>query len=235
MALFKSPIVSDASGSIGGATFSKNKGGLYMRARVKGTQPNTTAQTDARNRLKAITQAWATLTQAERDAWIAAAQSSTYQNALGDTKHLTGSQLFTKLNGSARAANPSASLITSPPSTLYATQMTLEEFIATSVSGFLNVDLGVQGDPDDQEICQVYIARNISAGVANVKKSKFKKVGELYGTGSINGAAISTLIAELSLPASIGSRCSIFLKVTNVATGAVAISNTATDIVESGA
>jgi len=41
---FKSPILSQASGSIAGITFSHNRGGMYVRARAVPTNPGSPQQ-----------------------------------------------------------------------------------------------------------------------------------------------------------------------------------------------
>ncbi|KKM06452.1 hypothetical protein LCGC14_1743870, partial [marine sediment metagenome] len=47
--LFKSGLITQGSGSIGGLTASHNRGGMYFRARTIPTNPATSFQTVVRN------------------------------------------------------------------------------------------------------------------------------------------------------------------------------------------
>lgn len=89
---------SDASGSIAGTTFSKNAGGLYLRKRVKPTNPQSDDQAEQRNFLAQLSQAWRGLSQSERQTWISCAKDFPYSNVLGITKTLSGFGLYVQLN-----------------------------------------------------------------------------------------------------------------------------------------
>jgi hypothetical protein len=84
MVLIKSTLIAQASGSLAGATFSRNKGGAYMRARVRGTNPNSVSQTRARTALSDFASLFATLTSAQRQTWEQYAEEAVHVNALGD-------------------------------------------------------------------------------------------------------------------------------------------------------
>lgn len=97
--LFKSPIFSQASGSIAGATFSRNRGGMYTRARAIPTNPNTTKQANIRSYLTSMVTYWTTtLTAVQRLGWEVYASNVTVLNRLGDAVHLTGQQMFLRTN-----------------------------------------------------------------------------------------------------------------------------------------
>lgn len=97
---FKSAIITQASGSIGGATYAHNQGGLYIRARSIPTNPNTTPQQAARNAFGSLAMAWReTLTSAQRSAWEAYAANTPVTNSLGDSILLSGQQMFIRNNG----------------------------------------------------------------------------------------------------------------------------------------
>lgn len=84
MVLIKSTLIAQASGSLAGATFSRNKGGAYMRARVRGTNPNSVSQTRARTTLSRFASEFASLTSAQRQTWEQYAEEAVHVNALGD-------------------------------------------------------------------------------------------------------------------------------------------------------
>ncbi len=95
---FISPLVSDARASLGGATFSKNRGGNFARARVAPVQPRTAAQQAARASLSALSSSWRSLTPTEQAAWASIAQSITTKSSLGVSYTPTGSQLYVQCN-----------------------------------------------------------------------------------------------------------------------------------------
>lgn len=91
---FISPLVSDARASLGGATFSKNRGGNYVRAKVAPVQPRTVAQQNARSNLATISGAWKSLTQNQIAGWNSLASGVTLSDSLGNSYSPSGAQLF---------------------------------------------------------------------------------------------------------------------------------------------
>lgn len=95
--IFKSPLLSQASGSLAGNVFSHNQGGMYMRARATPTNPNTEAQQAVRDGLRNAVFAWSNvLTQAQRDVWDTYAFNTPTFNRLGEATHKTGQQMFVR-------------------------------------------------------------------------------------------------------------------------------------------
>jgi hypothetical protein len=86
------------SGKMAGHVFANNRGGNYMRVKTKPTNPRTVAQMGARNRFTSLSQAWKSITDAQRNAWNAAVSNWGRTNVFGDIKSPTGAQLFQKLN-----------------------------------------------------------------------------------------------------------------------------------------
>ena len=95
---YTSPILSQARASLGGATFSANRGGNYIRARIAPVQPRSTAQQQARAQFSTVSGNWKTLTAAQRAGWAAAAAGVTLQDSLGNSYIPTGNQLYVGLN-----------------------------------------------------------------------------------------------------------------------------------------
>lgn len=96
---FKSEIVTQASGSIGGVTYSHNRGGLYRRARAIPTNPASAAQVDVRNNLSNLATRWReVLTQSQRDAWRTYAENTPLTDTFGDELILTGQQMYIRCN-----------------------------------------------------------------------------------------------------------------------------------------
>jgi hypothetical protein len=96
---FKSQIFTQVSGSVGGLTFSRNKGGLYTRARSIPTNPATAAQVAARDALSTLVDAWTnSLTSGQRDAWATYALNTPVVDVFGDSKLLSGQQMYIRSN-----------------------------------------------------------------------------------------------------------------------------------------
>ncbi len=114
MAIFTAgPVVATISGSIGGTTFSRNRGGSYMRNRAIPLNPNTSFQINVRSILASQSQAWADQTDAVRAAWENWAVQNPVINALGRSIILSGAQAFIQLR--ARLALAGDTVITNPP------------------------------------------------------------------------------------------------------------------------
>ncbi len=91
---FTSPIISAASGSVAGLTFSRNQGGQYIRKRAVPTNPNSTEQQAARAALSSCGDTWTQFGQEDRDAWAAYADATSWTDALGESIKLSGWQAF---------------------------------------------------------------------------------------------------------------------------------------------
>lgn len=92
-------ILADARGSIGSTVFSRNRGGVYIRNRVKPTNPQSDLQVAARAHLSTCQAYYRdTLTSVQRDSWEAAAQTATFPNKLGEMVKVTAINLFVMVN-----------------------------------------------------------------------------------------------------------------------------------------
>lgn len=88
-----------ASGSIAGNTFARNRFGNYMRARTKPVNPNTAAQTRIRDIIAYLTQVWSTIITAQQRAdWGVYASNVAMKNRLGETINLTGFNHYIRSN-----------------------------------------------------------------------------------------------------------------------------------------
>ncbi len=96
--LITSAIMTAASGSVGGVTASRNRFGMYLRARAMPVNPNTTFQQAVRAQLAAFATRWSTLTVLQRDTWEVYAKNTPTENALGQTVTLTGFQQYVRSN-----------------------------------------------------------------------------------------------------------------------------------------
>ncbi len=88
----------DMSGSIGGGVVAKNKGGPYMRRRVKPLNPTSTYSANVRNIFTSISSGWSALTDAQRTSWNEGAKQHPVSSALGEQTFMSGKAWYQRLN-----------------------------------------------------------------------------------------------------------------------------------------
>jgi len=87
------------SGSLGGITASRNRGGAYLRNRSIPVQPNTPRQQAAKTAMGELVQAWPeTLTDGQRQGWRDYAAAVPRTDPLGQLVTLTGQQMYIAAN-----------------------------------------------------------------------------------------------------------------------------------------
>jgi len=97
--LFKSQVLTQASGSVGGLTYSHNRAGMYTRARSIPTNPQSQYQQASREALATLSQAWSqTLTPTQRAGWAAYAAAVSKTGILGDPIFITGFNWYVACN-----------------------------------------------------------------------------------------------------------------------------------------
>jgi hypothetical protein len=84
-----------------GLTLSRNRGGLYIRARANPVNPASAEQTAVRTIFGNLSTRWQSLTDDQREAWTTYAINVTVTNSLGEQITLTGHQMYIR-NNSAR-------------------------------------------------------------------------------------------------------------------------------------
>jgi hypothetical protein len=96
---FKSALVTEASGSIGGMTASHNKGGLYLRARAIPTNPNSPQQQVVRGFVAQLAGLWSdTLTVAQRFGWDLYASVVPLPDPIGEPRDVGGLPMYIRSN-----------------------------------------------------------------------------------------------------------------------------------------
>lgn len=113
------------SGSIAGATYSRNRYGQYCRTRAIPVNPNSTFQGAVRTRFAATSEAWRALTDLQRAGWESLGASVTRTDALGQSYTLNGQTCYSMVNNNNLAAGNAvvadAPAFTSPVALLTAT------------------------------------------------------------------------------------------------------------------
>lgn len=133
MATFKlGAIITDIRGSIAGTTIRRTPNGHIMYNK-QGTQIKSAfAPASKKNELSNIFKAWGELDKAKQTAWSENALLYPIKNKFGDSKFLTGRQLFTKLNGQLLPTGA-----TSNP-------LTFDTFVESKTATLVNFSLGAE-------------------------------------------------------------------------------------------
>lgn len=91
--------VAQASGSIGGTTFSRNAAGAYMRTRAIPVDPASQQQQVVRSALATLTSRWVdTLTPAQRNAWKAYSDNVPIVGPLGNARTVGALAMYVRSN-----------------------------------------------------------------------------------------------------------------------------------------
>lgn len=99
MALFKSSVLAQSSGSLAGTVFSHNRGGQYIRNRSTPTNPATSQQTAVRNALATLSNAWVNLlTAQQRTDWDVYAANVPLTNRVGELINVGGLGMYQRGN-----------------------------------------------------------------------------------------------------------------------------------------
>lgn len=107
------PMVGQASGSIAATTFSHNRYGAYVRNRAIPIKSTTSYAQASKARLTEASQAWASLTDAQRLAWKNWALANPITDVLGEKQELDGHAAYVQLNTRMLAAG--LTKLTAPP------------------------------------------------------------------------------------------------------------------------
>jgi hypothetical protein len=170
MALIKSTLLAQISGSINGATFSHNKGGAYVRNRSLPSNPGTDRQDQVRTALTSLSKMWAeSLTDAQRELWRLYGGAITVLNRIGDPIHLSGIASFNRVN-LFRMATLGLEPVLTPPEGGTGSETPIPSFTSaafTNNDGTITVTLTVTGVVDDPPgwgaVC--YFSGPLSPGV----------------------------------------------------------------------
>lgn len=130
-------LVGQISGSVGGDTFSRNRGGPYVRTRAVPVTSTSDYAMAAKNRLGLASTRWQTLTEAERAAWTNWATNRPVTDRLGESITLSGQQAFITIN--ARLEQAGDTLLDEPPTVgspdgLLDLSVTAEDHTATAAA-----------------------------------------------------------------------------------------------------
>jgi hypothetical protein len=131
-----------------GLTVSQNgRNGQFSRALVIPANPQTDAQLRVRHFLANVASQWATLTQAQRDAWTVAGKAHQSKARLGQSGPLTGFQLYAKINCSRLIIGGTE--VSTPPAAPAFPLLPVSGLAITNVGGTVSLKLTTTDAPGD--------------------------------------------------------------------------------------
>jgi hypothetical protein len=159
--------ISSGSGSAGGTTLTRSRGGLAFRSRRIPSNKNTDAQQAARAGLSATSSAWQKLTAAQQAAWTTFAQSLPVTDKLGQKMTLSGFNMFTKYAAYTIIAgeNPASYTAPTPGYSLSPPLWSAAPIISGgSFDGILNSPVIPANFPSALDVILIYTSRPVSKG-----------------------------------------------------------------------
>ena len=198
MALIKSTILAQISGSINGMTFAHNRGGAYARNRSLPSNPGTDRQDQVRTAMASISKAWGSvLDEGQREAWRIFGSQQQVQNRIGDTITLSGIAAFNRMN-LFRMSTLGQAMVEDPPAAM-GSQDPPPTFV--SVNGVTSLD----GQPASADIVMntsstgysvaVYYAGPIKPGI---KYYRGPYIG--HTTTAVTGTPVAVTLTDLVMP-----------------------------------
>lgn len=179
MAKFTSGIgFGQASGSVAGSTYSRNRFGPYIRNRAVPVNPSTVRQLAVRARFGNLTQTWRALTAAQRLEWNTQAPNYTLVNSLGEQYTPSGFNLYLKSNMVRVAAG--LAVASTPPA--QQTQAVITSASATAVGGTGVVTVTFAPAIVASSFYLLRATAPMSAGKTFFNRSQFKDLGFLDST-----------------------------------------------------
>ena len=189
-------IVVGGRGKLGGQVYSHNRGGDYVRNNATPVNPQTPTQMAARAALALFSQMWSTLTQAQISGWNSAAENFPRTNVFGDSKKLSGKNLFTGLNRELELTNQAT--ITDAPAPAPINVPTAVTSIVVNSAGAVTFE--VEGTAVGDQIV-LLATPPVSAGT-NFVKNRLRVVAIMAATATPTAADIGAdYVAKFGAPA----------------------------------
>ncbi len=135
------------SGKCGLIVAYQGRYGLIRRAWTVPANPNTLAQQTVRANLQAMAQGYDALTEAQQNAWIAAAAQVQSKGSLGQGGPLTGLQLYTKINCAKLAIG--GTTVQVPPAVPTIPVLPIAALEITNTAGTIALALTTTASPPD--------------------------------------------------------------------------------------
>lgn len=211
-----SALVSDMSGKLNGSVMSRNRAGSYIRNKVTPVNPNTAAQAEVRSRLTTNAQAWAGLTQAQRDSWNASVGAFAKTDIFGDLKNPSGFNLYCRINNNLTMVGETA--VSTPPTSSEVATVTIGAL--TAANGTPALSLVTSGAVPADTVMVVNATPGLSAGVSFVK-SELRQISQAAAAATSPHNLLSAWNTKFgSIPAA-GKKIFVEIYFINTTTGAM--------------
>lgn len=202
--------VGSISGSVGGSTFSRNRFGPYIRIKANPVNPRTPRQTVVRNNFGGYSALWRTLSEGQRNAWAAAAETVANSNSLGFPNSISGQNLFVGFN--VDQLQIGGGLTLTPPTIDDAPIFGAVALVVDTAPADLFTITAPLINGDTASVCSVAATAPFSAGINFVKPSAFRVIGSttadnISGTEDLT-TAYETVFGELDVSQA-GSKVSV--------------------------
>jgi hypothetical protein len=209
-----SALVSEMRNKLNGSVFSRNRGGAYLRTKVTPLNPQSIAQVLVRARFTGFSQAWRSLTDAQRDAWRSAVSNWATTDVFGDLINPTGATLYIRLNTNIQ--NAGGAVISLPPAPAGADALTALSVVAGAGAGTVAVTFDPAAVPAGHGAVLDATA-NLSPGVENAN-SQFRQIDVLAAAEASPYAAGASYVAKFG-GLTEGQRIFVRLRFVNLLTG----------------
>lgn len=206
-------MMTDARGKLGGQVFSKNRGGSYVRTKVTPSNPQSGFQSAVRALFAVISQAWSSLTAAQRASFNNAVAQWARTDVFGDLKNPSGKNLHQRLNQQAQVAGYPA--ITTAP----LPEAVDNDVITEALFEIAATELGVTPNPSSANSTVVVFATPPLSQGTKFVKNRLRQIYFAVGNAYQPADAYAAYVAKYGAP-SVGDNIHIGVKFVN-ATGNV--------------
>jgi len=181
---YKSPLMSQASGSLAGITASHNKGGAYFRQRSTPTNPNTPWQQAVRASINQLSNLWSNgLDAGQRASWDAYALAVVIMDTLGEPIYPTGINHYIRSNVPRLQAG--LPRVDTAPSIYNTGEFTAPSFEASEATQQLSVTFENTDDWANEDDSAMIIGSARPQGLAiNFFKGPYRYAGTVDGNGT---------------------------------------------------
>lgn len=209
--------ITNIIGSHAGNTFSRNKGGAYVKKKTHGTNPRSSNQMNSRTQVGRLAKHYTfLLTDPQRSAWRTFAATNPVVNRLGNTTFLSGQQMFAKVT--ANLLNGGYAINASPPaSTAVGSPTALVIDALSGAGGHLKVQNTVVGFTAFDQIT-LWASPPMNPGRAFIS-SQLRRLGNSQAINANNTYNTDYLHNFGLFPGSAGQRVFIRVQVLNGNTG----------------
>lgn len=174
--------VTDIRGSVGGSTFSRCKGGNYIRSNKKPCNPRSSLQNTRRANAAYLAKYWSNdLTEQQRADWRAYAAGTTWTNRLGEAIENNGLSAFLRLNAF-QLMIPSTIIAAAPTAMGHAGGVTLS-FLAENDTGKLQLAEPTGSFDKDLDIHTLWISMGLPTQPGRLATPKgFRYIARVWGS-----------------------------------------------------